>query len=221
MQPIQFLPGKRLWPILPFSILAFILLNITACEEKAPKEGCITLSRSQVKKAWVNPGFTEPGSKDQISYLKFITCYNPVNKEFNMNAQAFKGDYTPIGKLVKLKTGNSCPADLPTFVIGEINYDFSNFEIIDSAGNLKDFGYINIIPKIDYYQGIGIMGIRIQVMDKTGKTTAPIDPPQGLPCPPCENCRPSCPATCTPPCLPPHADSLRTSNKNIDSLGNK
>ena len=121
MQTNQTLFKKNIW-VLSLVIAIFSLLNISSCNAKdeSVKGQCITLSRSKIIKSWVNDGYME-----DIDYLKFITYYNSINHEFQVYVQAYKKvskvEYQPIGPLVKLNTGGSCPSDLPPMMVSDNN----------------------------------------------------------------------------------------------------
>jgi len=194
MQINQLFTKKSSW-LLPLVIAVCSMLIISSCgkqEEKAPDGTCITLSRAKINNAWGKPGHLK-----DISYLTFITSYNPVNHKFEVSVQAYKADYSAIGDLVKLAVGKSCPTNLPPILIGVNNQDFLALNIVDTTTTpwkLKDFTYIDFTPVVDKLScgtyNLNLLKYKTSV-EGGGEGIPKIDIIT-LPCPPCINCRPVC-----------------------------
>ena len=190
MQRSKFSFKKSIELSLSVVIAVALLLNISSCKGKKADFGpsCIILENTTINNAWVTPGYTSPGSSNIIDYLKFITAYNPITGDFKVSVQAFKGDNSKIGGLVKLNTGVGCPVTLPPVSVGENIIDLSTLDILETNGTLKNFDYIKLTPKVYVYEHENYLTFAIEVV--TGGVGA--ERPSPLPCPPCDYCKPPC-----------------------------
>jgi len=203
MQTNQFSSKKSIWLVL-LVVSAFSFLAISSCkEEKPPKGSCISLSKSKIEKAWGD--YIRQG---KIDYLSFITFYNPINHEINVSVQAFDSSYKPIGPFVKLLSESDCADSLPKLRVGENIATLADLEILIDSVHLKDFAYLALTP----YSKEGNLAYKTRVVDKNEKVLSATG--GTLPCPPCINCRPPCPADCTPVC----ADTVIDNTNSFNSL---
>jgi hypothetical protein len=199
---------KKFLGLFLFIVATAFVLSLPSCKETKPPKGlCISLSRSKIDKAW--SGYIKNG---EIDYLTFITFYNSITHEMTVSVQAFKKNHNPIGPFVKLYTEEGCADLLPKVAVGENTASLSELNILSENGKeFKDFGYLVLTP----YSYSGYLAFKTKVVDKNTSLLGLMS--ETLPCPPCINCRPPCPALCSPPCTPEQLDSIQGLGSTIDT----
>jgi hypothetical protein len=183
-------PGRILRVILGITLISGIFFS---CKGKETKTGdvetaCVTLTSTQVKEAWVDPGYTNPASDNLVSYIDFQATLDEATGKLTVNAQGFKADNTAVGSLINLNTGTNCPTNLPAVEVGKNLVDMSKLNILEPDGKLKTFSYIQLTPTVYEDGGKKYLSFSIEVVEEGGTTQRP----PSLPCPPCIYCRPPC-----------------------------
>jgi hypothetical protein len=201
--------------------LVILVACLPACKEK--KKGgdpaiaepavdvtCFTLTKKQIQDEWITPGYTSNSDpKKNINYIQFFTSVVPRTNNFDINIQAYDTTGAPLGNLIKLGTGQGCPINLPTVLIGRNFLDFKRLNILKDPTTIADyFQRIVFTPAIFQKDGFDLLQFKTTAFYEN--TTMGLE--GALPCPPCINCRPPCPDYCTPACTPEQLDSLASIN---------
>jgi len=214
MQPQ--LPAKYLK--LTFKILIPFLLTalLFSCKGKKDTNGslfasCIVLTKSKLTSNWVSR-YTRPTNPidEKIKVIKLFSVENGKGG-YDVTARAFNEKDGQIGKDIKLTEGLACEFDLPSLVKGKSNDIYlDSLQIIKADGSLiENFEKIILTPMIYEYSGFQFLQyqVQIEIGDRINMSR------NALPCPPCINCKPPCPANCTPLCEP--VDSFKIKNGDI------
>jgi hypothetical protein len=221
MQTSQFSFKKSIW-LLPLAITVFSLLGISSCNGKNDNTGkkdnlgpsCMTLTKDQINKNWV-PTYTNPTNpeKNIISILKFYSTYDQGSGGFSVHVQAFNKSNSPLGNSIDLSSGVACGINLPPLVQGRSNdIELSALNILKPDGTLVDnFDKIILTPEIDVISGFDFLQYDVAVIVGDSRTAGPTL----LPCPPCVNCKPPCPADCQPACTKDDSIRLHIAPYNI------
>ncbi|MGQ0737590.1 MAG: hypothetical protein ACT4OJ_00885 [Bacteroidota bacterium] len=198
MKPPDFPFKKSIW-LLPLVIAVCTLLGVTSCkDEKKPalvlpkvkltgiNATCVELSKAQIESEWISTG--QAGS---ISYIGFYTSYNWLTGgDFTVHALAFDINNNRIGNSILLTTGTSCNVMLPPLSIGENIINMSELDILDGQGQLKDFEKILLTPRKFVPVDPVITGEYLQYEMNVISKGGPGPNRFGLPCPPCQYCKP-------------------------------
>jgi hypothetical protein len=184
------IPGRLPGLMLGITLISFIFLS---CNTKKTSTGdvetsCVTLSSDQIQEAWVDPGYTNPGSDNLVSYVDFQATLDQASGKLSVNAQGYKADNTAIGSLITLSIGSNCPTDLPPVQVGKNTIDMSKLNILEADGKLRNFNYVKLTPKVYEEAGNKYLSFSIEVVDDGVSS----ERPSSLPCPPCIYCRPPC-----------------------------
>ena len=203
--------------LLPLLAMIIAIAIIPSCKNDDKKKDpsiaapeadvtCFTLTKKQIQDEWVTPGYTSNSDpKKNINYIQFFTSVVPRTNNFDINIQAYDTSGNALGNLIKLGTGQGCPVNLPTVLIGRNFIDFNKLNILKNPTTIADyFQRIVFTPAI--YQRDGFDLLQFKATAFYENTTMGLD--GALPCPPCINCRPPCPDYCTPACTPNQLDSL-------------
>jgi hypothetical protein len=195
MQPKQFFAFQRVG-LPPLIVLVISCLGILAScvdpKTKATITGptCVTLTKDQIQKGWIDPGYTKPGATDKITWLKLYTSYGGPETNFSANVHGMETDNTePAGSKLDLNTGTDCNVKLPDdLAIGSNSIDISTLDIFNADGTVKkELEYVKFTPQL-FPSNRTFMNYAVEVVYTTGAQQ------KGgtLPCPPCIYCRPPC-----------------------------
>lgn len=156
---------------------------------------CVMLSRAQVQ-AWVDSGWTKPGSSDEIKNI-MLQFFSPDVAKSNSNMSligypALAPDNVKQGGKVELQVDNTCTVQSFSgpVIFGNNEVLISNLDILNPDGTLKDFEFIRFTPQQTTKFG-QYMTFKVETVNKG---TAKLSGGDGgtFPCPPmC--CPPSCP----------------------------
>jgi hypothetical protein len=177
MQPKQFFAFQRVG-------LPPLLVLVISCPT------CVTLTKDQIQKGWVDPGYTKPGATDKITWLKLYTSYGGPGTNFSANVHGMESDNTePAGSKLDLNTGTGCTVSFPAdMAIGSNSIDISTLDIFNADGSVKkELEYVKFTPQA-FPSDKMFLNYTVEVVYTTGTQQKG----GSLPCPPCIYCRPPC-----------------------------
>jgi hypothetical protein len=146
---------------------------------------CITLTRDQIKMAWVDSGWTTPGDPDLIVWVKFLTSYSGSGSDFNVTAYGTEADTVTITNSdERMNQGASCPVTMPSGInYGPNFFKLSDLGILNTDGTLKSFDYIRLTPQVS--SDSGYANFSVEVVTRSGAeakgSTNPCPPPHLCP----------------------------------------
>lgn len=184
---------KRSIPLLFLVVLSYLLIYAPSCkseDKKTPQTvagACAVLTSTDIQDSWVNPGYTRPGSANEIDTIDILASYDPVTTEFTIYVQGVKqGGDVVSGSDIKIFEGTSCKPPALTSIPLHNYFSIANLDILKNDGNLKNFNYIVFTPK-EYQKEKNIMAFDLSVVSSDGTSQLK---GESLPCPPCYNCKP-------------------------------
>ncbi len=207
---------QRSWLIMPIVAVAMVVL-FSCNETKKGKDAklttttpCFSLTKEQIKTAWIDPGHTgNLNPKDNIKFIQFMSTQNPDNS-IDVSVQGLKEDGTPIGDPIRLEKEAGCRPDFPKVTVKKNFAELSVWKILKDPTTFSDkFVKVGFMPDIFTAEG-GEQVLQFKVTSYSTDTED--DFPSLLPCPPCINCRPPCPANCTPACTTKDSMDIGTFN---------
>jgi hypothetical protein len=182
--------------LLVFFLSGGLLFGMLSCKDPkntpiAAGPSCVTVSNTKIKNAWVTSGYTTPGNRDYIVWLKFLTSYGGPGTDFVVRVRGLRADYSEVsGSDILLSPGTDCLVTLPNDIaIGYNSIKLEDLGILQNDGSLKtDFNYLKLtpqrFPENPYFMNYSLDAV-FGGSTSAGKST--------LPCPPCVYCRPPCP----------------------------
>jgi hypothetical protein len=182
----------RLLPLLAIGAAFLFVLN--SCINDDPKvtstgPTCVTLTAKQINDIWVTPGYTKPGSTNQITWLQIYTSYAGSGTNFEANVHGMKADNTetPDSK-IDMAAGTSCTVSLPNLAYSSNIIDVSKLDIFEADGTVKKgLSYVKFTPRV-FSSDKTFLSYNAEVVYSSGAQAKG----ETLPCPPCIYCRPPC-----------------------------
>jgi hypothetical protein len=177
--------------------ISFILLY--SCSDNKKKEpaaalgpSCVTLTSSQINDAWVTPGYTTPGNRNLIKWVRVYTTWNGMaGSDFRVTVTGIRADFTEIaGSSIPLTSGAACAVSLPANIsVGKNSFLLTSLDILEANGTLKsDFNFVKLAPQA-WPDNTNYMNYSVDVVSGGGTVAKG----GSLPCPPCIYCQPPCP----------------------------